>query len=381
MRVGTPSVTGGALRFGLEHEFRVREGDRTRDFRTMVHGLGLGQCDLDPADPNAYRLPSGAAVTCDGAEAEVALPPTTVAPGFALDVAARAEKEACALGDRLSDGVSLTGCSTHLSVSVPDGLTQAVCRLYTTSFAPALMLLVDGPQSPGLLIRPRPGRVELGGEFVAGPNLVAATLFAVASVVACRDAVSAGGRLHRALPELVVRVAPAVERFGWYVDRTAFGGDLYADGRAATLTTLQGDRLSAQEHLTRCWATVAGRLDNVAYPEERELVDAVVRGARSLPSEGASDEAGTMAAVDVAPSPYGAASSPWSGDGFDLAPVMVTWDLVVFLAVESRKRRRAFIAVPGLELGTFFDDLLLGRMEDPIARWFDRRGQRRRLVD
>jgi hypothetical protein len=58
---------------GLEHEFRVLDGPRPVDFRRVIHGLGLGQPNLDPADPNAYRLPSGSAVTCDGAEAEIAL--------------------------------------------------------------------------------------------------------------------------------------------------------------------------------------------------------------------------------------------------------------------------------------------------------------------
>lgn len=241
-------------RVGVEHEFRVLLGEEPVDFRSLIHDLHLGQPNLDPADPNAYRLPSGAAVTCDGAEAEIALAPTRVGPGFAEELTLRASHERAALASRLPPRHRLVGCSTHLSVSVPDELTQPVCRLYATIFAPAMMLLMDRRDSPGLLIRPRPGRVELGGEFVEGDELAAAALFAVGSVLACQTALSDGDLTRQRLPpELLVRVDAAVERFGWYVDRRAFGGDLYASGRSAMC-----DRRMAGSSRRRMSCAVAG---------------------------------------------------------------------------------------------------------------------------
>ena len=160
------SARGSPLlrRVGLEHEFRVSAANgEAVDFRGLINGLRLGQPNLDPADPNAFRLPSGAAVTCDGREAEIALPPITVAPGFTRDVRSRAESERVALAARLAPGFEIEGVSTHISVSVPNGLAQEVCRLYAHTFAPQMMLMIDRRDSPGLLIRPRPGRVELGG--------------------------------------------------------------------------------------------------------------------------------------------------------------------------------------------------------------------------
>ena len=58
---------------GLEHEYRLTYDARAVDFRTIVHSLDLGRPLLDPADLNAYRLTSGAALTADEAEAEIGI--------------------------------------------------------------------------------------------------------------------------------------------------------------------------------------------------------------------------------------------------------------------------------------------------------------------
>ena len=369
------------LRLGLEHEFQVLPGDEPLDFRTIIHNLRLGQRNLDPADPNAYRLPSGAAVTCDGAEAEIALPPTAIRPGFAFEVAQRAQVERAALLRRLPEGMRLQGCSTHLSVSMPDALTQAVCRLYATTFAPALMLLMDRRGSPGLLIRPRPGRVELGAEFVDGEHLVGAAVFAVGSVLACRDSLAVGGPRHAGVPELAVLIAPAVERFGWYVDRTAFGGDLYLQGRSAQLLTTGGERLSAQTHMERCWEVARAAVEGLAAPEELALVRDMVAGARPLPTEQpiGDREALDPAAAPLAPSPYGSALAARQRPLFEIAPVMVTWDLTVFVVQDRMRGRRGFAAVPGPQLGPFLSELDLGGLDRVIGGYLGHRPRGRRL--
>ena len=79
---------GGVV--GLEHEYRVWLGRHLVDFRTVVHHLNLGRPRLDPADLNAYRLESGAVLTADETEAELALAPMFVGPGCGQLLAAAA---------------------------------------------------------------------------------------------------------------------------------------------------------------------------------------------------------------------------------------------------------------------------------------------------
>ncbi len=374
------SDPGGVLHVGLEHEFRVSSLSIAVDFRSLIHGLALGQPNLDPADPNAYRLPSGAAATCDGAEAEIALPPTPVRSGFAFEVAGRAQAERTGLRSRLANDLQLSGCSTHLSVSVPDALTQAVCQLYATTFAPGLMLLMDRHESPGLLIRPRPGRVELGGEFIDGEPLVAAMVFAVGSVLACRDALVSAVRREQDPPQLEVRVEPATQRFGWYVDRTAFGDDLYSCGRSTLLRTTSGEPLLAQTHLERSWEAAEGALAGLAAPDELALVRDVIAGARPLPTERLG-EAETLpaATVPLVSSPYGRALASRRRPAFEIAPVMLTWELAVFVIRRSARLRFGFAAVPGSRLGPFLDALDRGALDGTITAYLDRRRRGRRL--
>jgi hypothetical protein len=362
-------------RFGLEHEFRVLERGTQLDFHRLIHVLGLGPARLDPADPNAYRLPSGVAVTCDGAEAEIALPPMAVRPGLPHLVTTAAVRERAMLSARLPVGLELEGCSTHLSIEMSDRYTREVSELYARTFAPAMMLLLDRRESPGLLIRPRPGRLELGGEFADGDALRAAVVFAVGSALACEAAVAGIHDSGGSLPgPLHVGIEAAVARYGWYVDRRAFGGDLYADGRQAELRTLAGMTLTAQEHLEATWETVRDALAGVLEAADLESAAAVVEGRQPLPSEsdgpidrvptGTVDRATDTAGSPTDPvDPYGAALADRSRPGFDLAPVMLTWETVVFVVADRTRRRRLFIRTPGERLGTFLALLDAGRLD------------------
>ena len=146
---GPTPVGAGADMVGLEHEYRVLDGSTQVDFRSLIGRLRLGRPNLDPGDPNAYRLRSGAMITSDGAEAEIALPPTPLSAGFAAAMAARAAGEEAALAQLLPRRYRLEGCSTHISVAVADSQTHEVAALYARTFAPAMMLMLDGPDSPG----------------------------------------------------------------------------------------------------------------------------------------------------------------------------------------------------------------------------------------
>ena len=94
------------------------------------------------------------------------------------------------------------------------------------------MLLTEGRDSEGILLRPRFGRLELATDYVHGD--------AFAGSGGARDRGRArlawtprGVADESSLPRVVdMRVEGATRRFGWYVDRRAFGADLCTDGRA-----------------------------------------------------------------------------------------------------------------------------------------------------
>jgi hypothetical protein len=130
------------------------------------------------------------------------------------------------------------------------------------------MLLVDRVDSPGLIIRPRPGRLELCGEFVDGPWLRAAAVYAAASVLACHQAVR-GDRSLAALPaQLEVGTRPASTRAGWWVDHTAFGTDLLHGGRSTRLRRCDGRRIRAQAQLEAAWSCARTALGTRVAPED-----------------------------------------------------------------------------------------------------------------
>jgi hypothetical protein len=263
----------------VEHEYVVRGPGGVLDFRTLVDTLDLG-VRADPTDPHAHRGSWGGVVTADGAEAEVATPPVTIGPGATGAVAALARSGRTALEERLGTGIRLEGYSTHVNVSAPRRGDRALALRFAHVFAPSLMLLLDRTDSPGLLVRPRPGRLELGGEFADDADLAVALTFAVGGVLASL-------RMRRREEEALaveLRLERAVERFGWFVSRHAPGHDLYARGRDTLLTPAAGGpRRAAGEHLALTWAAARLALVGVVDAAELAAVDAVVGDDRRLP--------------------------------------------------------------------------------------------------
>ena len=212
---------------GVEQEFSLFDADgRQVDARSLLVDLGIPGALLDPGDPFARRLPWGGVLTADGPEAEIATPPVALGPGAFGRVVDLADLGREQLTAALPSGVVASGYSTHLSVAVGDRLTGAAAALYATTFACGLMLLTERQDSPGLLVRPRPGRLELCTEFIDGEQLREALAFAAGSALAVARAVATGDR-SIADPGARPGLAPAVDRFGWYVDRHAFGVDLH----------------------------------------------------------------------------------------------------------------------------------------------------------
>ena len=257
-----PTTTGGVGVWapghlvGVEHEYVLRRGTERVDARRALNLPGFAEPALDPGDPNARRLGWGGVVTFDGPEVEVVTPPAQTLPGFATRVADECARGRHDLASFIPDRCSLEGFSTHLNVSVTPGREVTVARRFISTFSAAMMLLVDDVASPGILVRPRPGRLEIGGEFRDGTTLIAALVFATGAARCCDVARRRWNHeAHRHDASLTPQVERAVERFGWFIGRNAFGGDLYRDGRDAILP-VRGGTTSAQHHLT----TLNGRI-------------------------------------------------------------------------------------------------------------------------
>ncbi|MBM7785521.1 hypothetical protein [Tenggerimyces flavus] len=289
-------------------------------------------------------------ITADGREAEIATPPATLAPGFTnrlSDWLARGRNE---LDATLGADFLVDGGSTHVNVEVADRRATSIAKRFVARHSLAMMLLLDRKHSPGLLVRPRRGRLELGGEYVTGPQLVAATVFAAAAVMDCQ-------RVGRRSTYGRFVVEPARERFGYYVDRRAFGGDLYATGRATII-----GRRTAQWNLQRSWEIV--RRDAATFATDTELAttDTVVRGDHPLPCE----------RPDIDDANHGTFTS-WGADltadrrrlAFSLVAVLATWEQVVF---ELTHRERTWLLAVPAERASKLVSLFAGGQLDELLR-------------
>ena len=365
---------------GLEHEFPVFDGDGGRvDFRTVIQSLRLGRPDLVPGDRNAYRLPSGSVVTADTTEAEIATPPVDLRPGFASRLDAWAAHERAVLADRVSP-MTIRGDSTHLNVTLPaDVAADRVADAFATRFSVGLMLLMDRRTSPGLLVRPRPYRLELGGEYVVGDALRAALAYAVGATLACVAWLRWPGQVDLP-PPVALRLERGVLRYGWYVDRSAFGVDLYAAGRRARLVTRDGTPTTAQAHMRQAWELARAHLEpHVAAGDLRDAEN-LVGGRFPLPMERPANALEAAIARPCRPrSPFGTALRAVRRPEYDVAPVMLTWQAAVFLAARRDRRRAGFLTVPGAALGSFVERLRRGELDELVDAYLAQPPAGRRL--
>jgi Bacterial Ig-like domain (group 3)/IPT/TIG domain len=388
LRVQVPSGVppGPAGLLGLELEFSVRSAGGGRvHFGSLIHRLALNGTALDPGDPNAYRCSWGGVITADGAEAEIATPPVRARPGFAARLEAWAHTGEAELRRAVPCGIELDGYSTHLSAAMPAKLNDRVCRLYAGTFAADLMLLMDRADSPGLLVRPRPGRTELCGEFLENEPLAAAAAFVAGSTRACAAAVRGRSGRTALPPRLDVQLARAVHRYGWYVDRGAFGMDLHSASRRTLLRRASGGTICAQSHLELAWAVAREALADDAAAADLQAAEAMVTGSLPLPAEqGQPDDAPIGQRGGDVPFPLDGAVVPdmpclsaHVRPGFTLRPVAATWDFTVF---EARgPARSAYACIPRDSLPGFAAALEEGALDDAIAAYLALTSRRRVL--
>jgi hypothetical protein len=345
---------------GVEHEYEVHDaGGLPVDFRALCGDLALGR-RLDPGDPRAARGPWGGVVTADGREAEVVTPPVPVGPRAADELHAWTTSGRRFLAGALPAGHTLTGYSTHVSVAVPDALVRRVAELVVAHLSPALMLLLDRPTSPGLLVRPRPGRLEICGEYADGRALRHAAAVVLAAADLC-TAAARSRRLRAGLPAtLAVRTEPARQRFGCYLDRTAFGPDLYATGRATVLRTRRGT-VTAGDRLAAVVELLGDRLASLLAADDLAGLHAVAAAEEPLPLEQDRPPVDDGPRVPLAPLDLrdrvagavrvGVVSATW-------------WTYVLRLDGPAASR---WLTVPRPWLGSLLDGLDTGRLDGAVA--------------
>ena len=376
------SSAGDAQRtqVGLEHEFLGHDPAGKRvDFRTVIGTLNLGPSNLVPSDPRAHWLQSGSVLTADKMEAEIATPPLNLGPGFTKVLDGWASWERTSLGRRVGS-LSLTGNSTHINVTLPGDVDpDAVADMFASRFAVGQMLLMDRRTSPGLLVRPRPHRLEIGGEYAVGSALRAAAAYAAGATLACVNAVRSGetGGLP---PAVEVRLERNVIRYGWYVARTAFGGDLYVEGRSTKMQASTGIAITAQESLAAGWRTAKGNLAQFVAADDLTDGDAMVNGTLPLPIERSDDDLEHGAASPIEPcSVFGRVLAPRSRPEYEIAPVMLTWELAVFVIAGGSHGRGAFAAVPAGALTSFVTALDAGELDEAVLAYLRNGMSGRRL--
>ncbi len=376
-----PQAPPGAL-LGIEHEYQLSRNGSRLDFRGLIHGLDVPGRRLDPGDVNAYRCASGLVLTCDEQEAEVASPPVVVSPSFTQEIAAWSTAGVAQLRRLIPEDDSVTGFSTHLSASLANDQADATLNLLVRAFAPALMLLLDGPISLGIYLRPRPGRLELCGEYISGDYLRAVSAFYAGAVRACAAAVADKRNADSKLPPLLsVAARPAIGRFGVYVGRfAAFDLDLYTEGRNASLPLEAGGSIRAQEHIEQSWAIARTYLLPVANRQDLENVDALVSSALPFRIE-SGPNGGTMPPRACEPEQahvLGRVIQPLFRPQFALDAEIATWDFTVYTITGQRQ---AFVCVPRANLSCFLSRLQSGSLDATIESYLETPPSGRQLAD
>ena len=335
--------------------------DQPVDFRALIHELGLPGMRLHPVDGQRYLTPSGMAIMAEGLAAEVASPPVSLGPGFARELDSWSAHAFAQLRRPLDSEIRLKGRSTHLSVECDPRIVDEVAWLYAQTFAPAIMLLLDDAESPGLLVRARPSRLELCGEFATDSRLRSAAALAAGSVLALSDALRSGRATQP--PRLRGTIETARRRFGWYVDRRAFGPDLYDQGRSSVLRRVDGGTISGQDQLEACWDSARSALIDRGWTDSLEDADRIVSGDRSLPCERPVDDRRKPATHEPPPAhPIGRMLTTRRRPGFTIQVTSATWDYAAFTV--SNGDREAICSVPRPVLGTFLSQLEAGELDD-----------------
>lgn len=344
-----------AARCGIEQEFYVFREDIRIDFREVIHTLAIPGARIDPGDRNAYRMEDGSAVTADGLEAEIASIPIDTVPGFAPGLAALTAQHYESLRGLLPADLSLRGAATHINVSVPSNIADRVVLEYVQTFGPMLQALWDRPNGEGIMIRPRPGRIEFGGECIAGPRLAGVALFCVSSVR--RLARDSGN-----LPRFRLQARPAVERLGVELRRPTYASNFYEAGRSARLAMTNGKETSLTGALSIIWNECRTEAARFGTQGEIRTIDDIVCGRLPLGIEGRPLPPATEG-HRIQHSWRATPLAGWSRhDGTAIRPTYDTWDYTI---MQCRRGGASWLqVVPRTSMSEF-----VAAANDPQFQW------------
>ena len=382
-----PPFLGPASIVGVEHEYAVHLGGRPVDFRRIIHDVAATdpRVRLEPAQ--GYRLPEGSLLSTDGWYAEVATPPESLderAPTRLANGAFDAQERLRRLVERYARGLGLefelTGYSTHLSAhTTPARPARSFARPAARAAGPLFLALMARPESNGILVRPRPRRLEIAGDYVEEPDVLRAALtLLVATVLSFQerplpsDALAEidDGVLRPSRIRSGVRVSPRA-----LVARTAADPPprrpLRRSSRLRVSTETAGaDRLDA--FLMRNWDRFRPFAMARLAQSEVALVDDYVDGKRTT----------VLDLIDVLPEPvvrprrltrrrsggqrtFTGALAPREVGRFRLEPVRAAWRFVTYRA--SGPEGDGFVNVPLSGLRAFNE----GALDGPIAQRLD----------
>ncbi len=338
------AVPRSGLRLRVEHQLTLWSGQRRLDFRHLIGRVAGSLQALDPGDPRARRLPSGVALTTDGWEAVLATPPLPLTPGAprALDDLLRSERTWLRAAAPTRAATRLTGLSTHLHVSVPDARVMEVGRLFVESCAPALAAITELEHSPGILVRPHVGGLEVSGEYVEGLRLLAAVTLLAACVTGLQHGPPPLGQARATLPS---RLDPA-----WFFP-------------PAPAT----DALDEVWEWARPWCLAIeldpGPVELLTRTARRGVVDDCTFGRR---------REHRITGAEAGPRTRAA--------GFRAETEWLTWDHVVWL-LQDAAGRQCRAVMPVEHEGTFLVQLDSGRLDRAVLRMLRRSVVRRRRLD
>ena len=332
-----------AFSAGVEQEFELFAAGRKVDFRFLFPSVarGLGAVPFRNLGLAAV-VDAGYMLACDDSEAEFATAPVELVGTGPVDLAAEVVRCRESMIDAvLARGIDeVRGYSTHLNVGLSHGGEVALARAVAQLVGPSLTLLLEGRSSPGLLIRPRPLRLEIGTEYVDDDAPLVAGIVLLAGAVA---ALERGPAALSAWPRArLERWEYGVMRGGIFLPHDAFGESIHARRRSARIVLVNGATVRAGAILERtadlAVAELGSMLDrrctdvllSLAHTpgrlpmERRHDVARVVRRSSREPTRGARTLAALAASRDEANVPlfvdwHGAAFSVAGGRGMAVA--------------------------------------------------------------
>lgn len=282
----------GRLSAGVEQEFEIFLAGAKLDFQLVFPAIArkLGGVPFRSRDLAAVVDP-GYMLASDDTEAEFATAPIDLAGTGALDLAGEVARCRESLLDALLDGHAdeVRGYSTHLNLGLRHGGEIGLALAVAELAGPSLTLLLEGPDSPGLLIRPRPLRLEIGTEYVDGDDLIVAGILLLAGAVRALE--RGGGALAGWPRAQIQRWEIGVMRGGVYLPRDAFSQSIHARRRDARIRLNDGGVLSAGAILERTASLAAAELAAVVHPRCTDVLLRLASTRGLLPLEQAGDVA------------------------------------------------------------------------------------------